>query len=136
MSYVFILKMIYRLLTVFLAITLSACQTIPRRVSTFPNPEDVKKSASAQLALKRASSDLSAIRSGNTPLYAKLEAIIYDGGTRFFEGEGYQIIDHRKLSKQGMILGQTVHFDGKVAGLRPIQYSNAQFKANNESDRQ
>ena len=125
-------------LAAFLAIVLSACQTTPQKVETFPRIEDVSESRGARMALERALTDLERIRNGRDPAYAKLEIAFYDGGTCVFVGDGYRIIDHRELisraGENGMIVGQTVKFDARTLGERPIEYSDAHFEAGSERD--
>ena len=97
---------------------------------------ELGSAANPGLVIARASEDLGLLKAKKDPKYATYKTGLYDGGTRFFEGIGYRITDHRKIvtrnGQQGFILGQTVVFDRSVTGGKELQYSNTSFRPTDE----
>lgn len=112
---------------------ISGCSTPSpiKSINRMPLASELQSASKPDEIIARASKDIELLRANENPQYSIFRGGLYDGGTRFFEGAGYQITDHREIAtrngQNGFIQGQSILFERAVTGGDIIKYSNTTF---------
>ena len=114
------------------------CQSASVKLNEFPDASLFNGVVDSSATIANSQEDLLLLERDEKPAHATFKTGLYDGGTRYFEGVGYRIIDHRRMTieqgRDGMLLGQTVFFERRVTGGRELEFSNARFVPLEEID--
>ena len=112
---------------------LAGCaSTKPTMADRFPSSSSMKTSSRHIPLYEQAKEDFSLLRNGSRPANARMISQIYDGGSIFYKGEGYNITSWHRLSKkdgmQGLWVGPEIVFKAPISRVGRISYSEATFK--------
>ena len=126
-----LMKTYYNFILAVFSMLAAACSTSdrgPNMLMTFPGVSDVPGAVDPSSVLARAREDFEMLAKGRDPRYAQFESGLYDGGTRIFKAQGYQIIDHHRAEEDGRYtVGQTITFDESLTGGKVIEHTNARL---------
>jgi hypothetical protein len=116
------------------AALVQACASLPhRQFETFPTAEELGTPRSQQSRYEEARVDFQRAAKGMPPRYAVWHSALYDGGTTFYRGVGYEVTVWKRLSTApngGTYLhaGPEIHFTRPLSPRGPASYSVARTR--------
>ena len=124
----------WRLLVVLAAIVLHGCASAPRlQFTNFPTPDDLRTPESRRSSYEEAREDFQRAAKGLHPRHAVRHDALYDGGTVFYKGNGYDLTVWKRLSLTpgGMTYiysGPEIRFSRSLSPRGAASYSIAQSR--------
>ena len=124
-----------RALILLLCLLAAGCvSSPPAQVKSFPDTTSLRTLEKYLKLYNEAKEDFQILATSKDkqPKHARRTALLYDGGSAFYEGLGYRLKSwHRIVNKDGKLgfwTGPEIIFESPISRSGPIAYSEARFE--------